>query len=148
MPKIAALLLSSVIAAGAVAAASPAQAASCMQFQRIWYNQPGSDVPATNAKLNAEYVSLKNTCPTKTIVLTNWQLRDRDAHVYVFPSTRLAPGQTIVVHTGSGTQNSTNRYWGLDYYVWTNTGDRARLWNGPVLVDQCTWGNGPGYINC
>lgn len=137
--------------------AVPAEAASCMQFTHFQADANGrdvSDLPVTNAKLNAEYISMHNTC-TKTIIMDGWQLRDADGHVYPFPATHLSGGHSITVHTGSGTNNPSTRYWGhkvsegAGAYVWDNDGERARLWNGDALVDQCTYKpTTAGYVNC
>ena len=148
MTRIGNLLLCAAITGAAVTGvASPAQAASCMQFTRIQYDSPGADT-RSNTSLNNEHVGMKNAC-TRVITMSRWQLRDKEGHVYVFPATKVSPGKTIYVHTGSGVQSSTHRYWGSRWYVWTNTGDRARLWNGAALVDECSWDpDRSGYKNC
>src|SRR6266576_3330080 len=106
--------------------AANAQAATAgqIQFRLIQYNTPGPDLPVTNAKLNKEFVTLKNTGTTSRN-LTGWK---------------------VVIHTGKGTNTSTDRYWGRGYYVWNNTGDKAKLHNSRgTWKDSCSWGNGPGY---
>jgi hypothetical protein len=46
----------------------------------------------------------------------------------------------VRIHTGKGTNISTDRYWGLENYVWNNSGDKAYLRNGDfVQRDTCEW---------
>lgn len=44
------------------------------------------------------------------------------------------------MHTGSGSNTARHLYWGEDYYVWNNTGDKAILKNkSGTTVDTCKW---------
>jgi hypothetical protein len=130
------------------AQAATTATAGQIQFRLIQYNTPGSDLPVTKAKLNQEFVTLKNTGTTSRN-LTGWTVEDLAGHVYKFGSFTLKAGSKVVIHTGSGTNNSTNRYWGRGYYVWNNTGDTAKLHNASgKWKDSCSWGNGPGSLYC
>jgi hypothetical protein len=51
-------------------------------FGKIYYDSPGSDT-GSNASLNAEYVTVKNTSST-TRSLTGYTVRDKANHVYKF----------------------------------------------------------------
>ena len=141
------------IAAGAAVALSslalPANAAtSAIQFGKIYYDQPGSDTPVTNTKLNSEYVVIKNT-GTTTRTLTRWTVRDLANHVYTFPSFKLGAGKSVTLHTGKGTNTGSHLYWGKGWYIWNNTGDKAIVRDSTgVLKDTCTWGDGIGYTYC
>jgi hypothetical protein len=130
--------------------ATNAQAAttSQIQFRLIYYNSPGPD-DGSNASLNAEYVTLKNVGTTARY-LTGWTVEDLAGHVYKFGSFRLGAGNKVRIHTGRGTNTSTDRYWGRSWYVWNNDGDKAKLHNAAgVWKDSCSWGSsGPGYIYC
>lgn len=131
-----------------LAGVTPAQAAPAIQLRTIQYDPSGSDTPITNAKLNREWVQVKNTSK-KMVKLEGWTLSDRHSHVYRFPPTNLSAGKTITVYTGKGTNSPSRRYWGQKNYIWNNTGDRATLRkkNG-TIVDRCSWGDGSGKINC
>jgi hypothetical protein len=48
---------------------------------------------------------------------SGWTVEDLAGHVYTFGRFTLRPGWKVVIHTGSGTNTSTGRYWGRDYYV-------------------------------
>jgi hypothetical protein len=136
-----------VLAAGlVVAGAAPAEATSTVQFRRINYNAPGTD---TTSNLNGEWAAIKNTATT-TKCLTGWTVRDAASHVYKFGTFCLAAGATVYLHTGRGTYSATQRYWGMGWHVWNNTGDKAYLRNASgVTMDYCAWGSGgPGYVDC
>jgi hypothetical protein len=133
-----------------VAAASPAQAATpAIQITKVYYNSPGAD-DGSNSNLNAEWVRLTNT-RTYTINLKNWTLRDKSNHVYRFGTSNvyLGAGKRLYIHTGKGTNGAENRYWGLSWYVWNNSGDTAYLRNGNgTLIDSCAWGSTGSYTYC
>ena len=140
---------SAALAAGAVfAAAPPAEAASAVQFGRIYYDSPGSDT-RTNTSRNAEYVVIRNTASTSRC-LTGWTVRDAAGHVYKFGSYCLGGGKSVYLHTGHGTNTAAHRYWNSGNYIWNNTGDKAYLRNSAgTQMDYCAWGSsGPGYLSC
>lgn len=129
--------------------ATDAQAAttSQIQFRLIQYNSPGKDT-GSNSSLNAEYVTLKNV-GTSSRDLTGWTVEDLAGHVYTFGRFTLGAGRKVRIHTGKGTNTSADRYWGRSWYVWNNTGDKAKLHNSAgTWKDSCSWGNGPGSLHC
>jgi predicted extracellular nuclease len=111
-----------------------------VKIKMIRYNPAGIDVPATNTRLNGEYLVLENVSRTPR-TLTGWTLRDSYGHTYRFPTTTLGAGKTLVLRTGSGTNSSTARYWQRDEYVWNNSGgDTATLRNkAGTLVHRCAY---------
>jgi hypothetical protein len=131
-----------------VGPATPAQAASPLQFGKVYYDSPGSD-GGSNTSLNAEYIVIKNVSTT-TKTLSGWTVRDAANHVYTFGTFSLGAGKSVVLHTGKGTNSSGHRYWGKAWYVWNNTGDTARLRNkAGTLMDTCSWSSkGSGYKTC
>ena len=95
-------------------------------IREIFYNSPGAD-HGSNSSLNAEWVELKNSSG-HPIALTHWTLRDKAGHVYKFTSAfRLRAHKTVKIHTGSGRNTRTNRYWNHGWYIWNNDGDTAVL---------------------
>jgi len=128
--------------------AMTAEAASPIQFGRIYYNSPGTD-RATNLSVNGEYVAIKNL-GTTACSLTGWTVRDAQSHVYKFGSFTLGAGKTVVLRTGNGLNARTTRYWGSGYHIWNNTGDKAILRNAVgTAMDSCAWtSNGIGYKTC
>nr|WP_275587092.1 lamin tail domain-containing protein [Micromonospora terminaliae] len=134
---------------GSLAAAAPAQAATPpVMITKVYYNSPGSDT-GSNTSLNAEYVRLTNKRST-VINLKGYYVRDKAGYVYSFTSDfKVAAGNSILIHTGKGTNAGTHRYWGRSWYVWNNTGDTAYLRNSSgTLVDSCSWGSSGSYTNC
>jgi hypothetical protein len=137
--------------AGSAAAQPSIPAATAghrIQIHEIWYNSPGPDT-GTNASLNAEWVELYNTSTTR-ISLKNWTLRDAAGHVFVFHRYSLGGHRYVKIHTGHGTGSRTDRYWNSNWYIWNNTGDRAKLEdNHGGKVDSCSYtGTSAEHVFC
>ena len=129
----------------------PASAATpSLRFHGAQYDSPGTD-NRSNASLNAEWVSLVNT-GTKAVNLKGYTIRDKAGKVYTFGSVTIAARNgRIWLHTGSGKNNATNRYWASKNYIWNNNGDTAYLRNAAgKQVDSCTWGykKGRNWVGC
>ena len=128
--------------AAAPAAASPSHhgaARGRVFIHRIFYNSPGSD-DRSNSSLNAEWVDLHNSSG-HPITLTHWTLRDKAGHVYEFKASyRLRAHKDVRIHTGRGSNTSTNRFWGSENYIWNNDGDTAVLKSASGSVkSRCTY---------
>ena len=133
----------------ATTTAAPVQAATpAIQISRVYYNSPGSDT-RSNTSLNAENVRLTNT-RSVSINLKYWTLRDNTGYTYKFASDfKLAPGYSVYIHTGKGTNTSSNRYWGLSWYIWNNTGDSASVRHASgTLIDTCIYSGSGSYTYC
>jgi hypothetical protein len=117
-------------------------------FHRIVYNPRGRDT-GTNAHLNEEMVVLRNTGAT-TRRIHNWLVRDRAGNRYRIPDGfRLGPGRYVRIHTGRGTDDGNDLYWGRTRYVWNNGGDRATLKDRKRRVrDRCSYGGGGNSVRC
>ncbi|MGW7519331.1 lamin tail domain-containing protein [Streptomyces sp. NPDC054796] len=140
-------------AAGAAAVlaltlAAPAQAASAVQFRYFRYDSPGSD-RGGNSSVNAEYFTLKNVS-SRSVSLKGYTVKDSAGYKYTFGTFTLKSGKSVRVHTGKGTNKSTDRYWGRSWYVWNNSGDKATLRSASgSSLDTCSWSRtGSGYKNC
>lgn len=143
--------LAAVAGAAAVAClvvpAPSALATSPVKLGRIYYDSPGTDT-RSNTSLNAEWFTVRNT-GTHRINLSGWTVRDPSNHVYRFGTFYLAAGASVRVHTGSGSNTATNRYWGSGNYVWNNTGDKATMRSAAgTFVDSCSWPGGASYTDC
>lgn len=119
-----------------------------VQIYKIYYNSPGPDT-GSNRSLNHEWVKLHNTSGSN-IRLKNWTLRDRAGHVFTFPTFTLGAHSYVKIRTGRGTDTATNLYWGRRWYIWNNTGDRAKLEDSHGgKVDSCSYtGTSLGYVYC
>lgn len=64
-----------------------------------------------------EWVQLTNT-GGDPVDLTRWEVRDAAGHGYEFMDVLLAPGDSVVLHTGHGEDGQTDVYWGRNDNVW------------------------------
>jgi hypothetical protein len=108
----------------------------------VYFDSPGSD-RGSNSSLNAEYVVIKNGDNVSHSV-SGWTVRDKAGHVYKFDSLSLGAGRQAIIHTGDGsshtTSTSTYLYWGREWYVWNNTGDKVILRRADgSLKDTCSY---------
>ena len=146
MRKIITMLL--VLAGSFLGVEAPASAAPLpgyVQFNRIYFDTPGTDLPITNYKLNQEWVEIVNGT-SRTLNTLNWRLRDYAGHTFVFPSRSIPPQTKVYVHTGKGTNwpavkdGVLHLYWQSGYYIWNNTWDVANLYsNTGARLDSCSW---------
>ncbi len=60
------------------------------------------------------------------ISLEGWQLKDEDGHVYTFPQLTLYDRGAVDLHSGAGSDDVANLYWGLKKPAW-KTGETATL---------------------
>lgn len=112
--------------------------ATGVRISEINFDSPGPD-EGGNASLNAEWVEITNTS-AKTAALGGWVLHDASDHRFDFPSFHLKAHAAVKVHTGSGSDNAKNLYWGDTQYIWNNDGDTATLDNAHgTKVDSCTY---------
>ena len=80
--------------------------------------------------LNDEYVVFENS-GTGAIDLSGWTVEDEASHIYSFPSGfTLDAGAQVTLHTGTGTDTSTDLYWGkTGSAVWNNGGDTVSVYD-------------------
>jgi hypothetical protein len=141
--RIRALLIACLVAASSLLVAAPAQAApATVYIYKVYFDSPGSDT-GSSSSLNAEYVVIRNGDNVSHFV-SGWTVRDKAGHVYKFGSLRLGAGKQAIIHTGDGTSYttsaSTHLYWGREWYVWNNTGDKVILRRADgSLKDTCTY---------
>jgi hypothetical protein len=62
------------------------------------------------------------------IDLANWELRDEDKNVFIFPQLVLHPNGAVQIHTASGTNTVIDLYWGKSDSVW-QSGEEAQLFD-------------------
>ena len=77
--------------------------------------------------LSAEWVVVSYTGDDQ-INLANWELRDEDKNVFVFPQLILHPNGAVQIHTASGTNTVIDLYWGESEPVW-QSGEQAQLFD-------------------
>jgi hypothetical protein len=62
------------------------------------------------------------------INLANWELRDANRHVFVFPQIVLHKDGAVQVHTSSGTNTVIDLYWNTGDPIW-QSGEEAQLFD-------------------
>jgi len=73
--------------------------------------------------LNDEYVVFENA-GDEPLNLSGWTVSDAAGKRYTFSErTFLAPGETLTLHTGSGTDRGGDLHWNASGPVWNNDGD-------------------------
>jgi hypothetical protein len=77
--------------------------------------------------LNAELVVVTYNGDDQ-INLANWELRDEDRHVFVFPQIILHKDGAVQVHTSSGTNTVIDLYWNASNPIW-QSGEEAQLFD-------------------
>ena len=77
--------------------------------------------------LNAEWVVVSYKGEDQ-INLANWELRDENRHVFVFPQLVLHTNGAVQIHTASGTNTVIDLYWGESEPVW-GSGEKAQLFD-------------------
>ena len=99
------------------------------------YNAPGDD----NFNLNEEWVRFTNMA-SEPADLSGWEVADESSsHRYTFEDLTLAPGESVTLHTGCGTDSQSERYWcNEDSAAWNNSGDTVFLKdaNGNTVVAE------------
>ena len=128
---------------------SVVDAACGVGIYRIYYDSPGTDTGA-NKSLNAEWIQLRNSC-AKGKSLSGWTIKDAAGARYRFGTYTLSAGGKVKVHTGKGSNTSTDRYWGKSWYVWNNTGkETAKLRNSAgTVIDSCSYtGSSAANVYC
>ncbi len=137
--KITAAVVTTIAGAALLAGGGTADAAGGVRFSKVYFDSPGAD-GGSNSSVSAEWFALKNY-GSGARSMDGWTVRDREGHVYRFPrGYKLPAGKTVTVHTGKGSSIKLNRYWGQNYYVWNNSGDRAILKNANGnKIDVCKW---------
>ena len=77
--------------------------------------------------LETEVVVLRQVGEGKQ-TLTNWELKDRDGHVFQFPQLELNQDGSVQIFTRIGVNSVLELYWGLETPIW-ETGEQVRLFN-------------------
>ncbi len=141
--------LATVLAAATIATTmtvfseAPAWAVGRVKITAAYYDpNPSGPDPDTNTGRNHEYIVIHNS-GSRRVTMTGWVLHDvpraGTTHRFVFPTFRLRPGKTVRIHTGSGSNNSTDLYWGSSVYIWGDDSDTATLVKRGTTMSSCHW---------
>ena len=105
-------------------------------IEDVQMDAPGSD----SANPNGEWVVVRNAGPA-TADLTNWRIKD-DSGDYIFnDGETLAPGASLKIFVGTGTDSGNTRYWGNADGILNNDDGKLEVWS-PLskVVDAYAWG--------
>ncbi len=108
---------------------------SCIKITEFKWNAEGNDCENPNG----EYVAFQNVC-NFSCNLTNWTIMDESRNVYRFKVLVISSGSKIKIHSGCGTDNSTDLYWCPSKScksIWNNNGDTLYLLdeNGEMILN-------------
>jgi hypothetical protein len=69
------------------------------------------------------------------IDLGNWQLKDENGNLFLFPAIGLVNGGAVQIHTAAGTNTVVDLYWNMNAPVW-KSGETASLYDagGNLIV--------------
>lgn len=102
---------------------TPGEGATAPLAVSVHPDPPGDD----NENLDDEYVTLWNA-GNRTLDLSGWTVTDESGKRYTFPDgTTLAPGESLTLHTGRGTDGGDHYYWDRRGAVWNNDGDTVTV---------------------
>jgi micrococcal nuclease len=84
-----------------------------------------------NKNLNGEYLRIACIADRPTS-LRGYGLTNSKGERYDFPAVKIPPGQTLMVHSGRGSDQTSPRqqiafYWNRSFGAWSNRGDTATL---------------------
>ena len=118
-----------------------------IEIKEIYFDSPGAD-NGSKKSLNGEWIQLVNTTTTNKS-LKNWTIRDSAGTIYRFSAYTLRGGKTVKIHTGPGSNSSSDRYWGRSAYVWGHGKDSAKLRNASgATMDTCSYSGGGSFKLC
>jgi endonuclease YncB( thermonuclease family) len=86
--------------------------------------------------INTEYIAIRNLSSNQPLPLGRWWVRDSGLRRFTFPrGTVLAPGHTIIVHSGHGRHQGDAFYWGLPGTIFENSANGGDVGDGAYLFD-------------
>lgn len=112
--------------------------AGCISISDFNWDAAGND----NENLNDEFVYLKNDCGM-AINLAGWTMKDSGTKIYKFGKFFLAPGQSVKIHSGCGSDSGANLFWCYKKAIWNNNGDALYLRDaqGLLVLSEAYVGN-------
>ena len=114
-----------------ISAVQPAAPANVQGGAPVATLDPNVDIPVEIVSivgagtLTAEWVIVRNA-GGESLNLSDWQLKDENRNIFVFPNLTLNTGGAVQIHTTSGTNTVIDLYWGESESVW-ESGEEAQL---------------------
>jgi endonuclease YncB( thermonuclease family) len=101
---------------------------------RAWINWDPNGVDTQ--QVDDEWVKVQNLSTTTTLPLERWWIRDSNHRRITFKAgTEIAPGATLTVYTGRGTDTASKVFWNFRAPIFENPGDSHHLGDGAYLFD-------------
>ncbi len=92
---------------------------TCIKIDSVNYNDGSS--------LNDEYVAFKNE-GALAVDMAGWKVINKKGNTFVFPKGfTIGPNSKITLHSGYGTDTSTDLYWKFATEIWDDAGDQVFL---------------------
>ena len=115
----------SVVTDGGTATTAPVTGDSSLAVKTVHADAEGDDAD----NLADEYIVFTNT-GSRSLDVSGWTVGDASSHTYTIPSgTTIEAGETLTLHTGEGTDDESNLYWGSGSAIWNNGGDTITITN-------------------
>ncbi|WP_229380292.1 thermonuclease family protein [Haloterrigena salifodinae] len=96
-------------------------------------------VNAEASSLNDERVKITNT-GSSSVDLDGFTLADEAGYSHTFAEFTLGAGDSVYVHTGSGTNDADDHYMGYGTEIWNDDGDTATVQTAAgTIVDQLAY---------
>ena len=108
----------------------PAAPASGADLNSTGEIQIVSVVGADN--LGAEVVILRYLGDGQ-VDLSNWQLRDENGNIFLFPAIALVKEGAVQIHTAAGTNTVVDLYWNMTAPIW-KSGETASLYDADGVL--------------
>ena len=101
---------------------------------QVWVNSDPIGIDAQN--VNGERVVIRNLSAAETLHLGGWSVRTGTMRKYPVPAgTTVAPGASLALRVGHGTDDANTLFWGLDENAFPNMDDARHLGSGAYLFD-------------
>jgi endonuclease YncB( thermonuclease family) len=102
---------------------------------QVWGNWDADGADPGN--LNGEWIKVKNPS-AQTLDVSGWLVRDSFHREYVFrPGTTIAPGRSLYVHSGRGSDSPEHLYWNLGGTIFENVSSDGRgVGDGAYVYDN------------
>ncbi|WP_327250239.1 lamin tail domain-containing protein [Streptomyces sp. NBC_01244] len=122
---------------------------SGLHFGAVQFDGPGTDLPRTNSKLNAEYVDLHNNTG-QAVQMRGYTVKTTAGALYTFPAFTLAAWKTVRLKNGQGSNTAATVFRKRDTFWFNNSSGSLTLTApGGAKKDTCAWkANGRGYTTC
>lgn len=103
-----------------------------VQITKVRHDPPGNEV----RKPNSEFVRITNTS-TSTFPMVGYELRIGGWTREFGPQDTLAPGATLTISIGKGTDRAMRRFFGMPHAILNNTGEMISLRSFDARVIDC-----------